>query len=380
MLILFFAYLMTFSANAQVRFTPVAGQYEAKGEFQYLNTSANYPSDGGSSSNLYGGGKLTRMLGVGEVSYDLSPAIRFWGGFSGGQTTADVVNSSQSVSSPVTNTHTLSGMSEGWVGAQWWIPFQKLHVVPQVDFVYPFTRVNQISPDPLLSDGAMQFTGGSWFMIPLNDLTPFGYVGATYRDEGRSALIPYSVGLRYGRNEGWWLQAEFRGFQSITDDTNSGNRNVRDGYLSLVDGGSYEFFAINPSRSEVSAMTGVHVNHFGIYGGVSKSVFGRGSADDFVIRVGLTFTGALFARAGRAPKPSEGFAPKPEKYDDAIFQNDLVPEPYTEEPVVVVPPPRKKASAKTKSKSRRAAPAAPMPNVEMLMKDTQKTLENKKGR
>ena len=83
MLTLFLAYIaMSMNANAQVRFAPVEGQYEIKGEYQYLTTSANYPVGGGSSNSLFGGGNYSRMLGSAEVTYDFSPAIRFWGGFS----------------------------------------------------------------------------------------------------------------------------------------------------------------------------------------------------------------------------------------------------------------------------------------------------------
>src|SRR4051794_20700412 len=80
------------TVHAQVRFAPVEGQYQAKGEFQYLTTSANYNSGSSNSMGSSFGTKLTRMLGAFEASYDYSPAIRVWGGFSGGQTTAVVVD------------------------------------------------------------------------------------------------------------------------------------------------------------------------------------------------------------------------------------------------------------------------------------------------
>ncbi|MGZ3722208.1 MAG: hypothetical protein ACXVA9_04710 [Bdellovibrionales bacterium] len=366
-----------------MRFAPVEGQYEAKGEFQYLTTSANYPSGGGSSSSLLFGGKLTRMLGVAEVTYDFSPAIRFWGGFSGGQTTTDNYNAAASVFSTVMQTKTLSGMSEGWLGGQWWTEYQKLDIVPQVDFVFPFSRANTNSPDPLLGEGAIRFQAGSWVMLPMNEFTPFGYLGFAYRDEGRSSLLPYNAGLRFGHPETWWIQAEVRGFQSITDDSNSGNRAVRDAYLINVDGGSYEFDAINPSRTDIAAMAGARFNQIGIYGGFSKSLVGRNSADDWEIRAGFTFTGAIFAKAKRSDVP-DGFSAPQEKYDDTIFQNDVVPEPYIEDPVVTPAPktaPLRNPTPATKNhaKPKKPVPDAPMPNVEMLMKDTQKSLEKKKA-
>lgn len=394
MLTLIFAYLLSSFASAQVRFAPIAGQYQAKGDFQYLTTSANYIAGGTSSTTLFGGGKLTRMLGEGEVTYDYSPAIRFWGGFNGGQTTAVVVDTLNSVFSTVTKTVVSSGLNEGYAGGQWWTELQKFDIVPQVDFVYPFSRVNMTSQNPLLGEGAMRFQGGSWAMYPMeNDLTPFVYAGLAYRDGGRSMLMPYSVGARYGKESHVWAQVEFRGYYSLTDDSDVNNRPVRDAYASFANGGSYEFYAVNPSRAELAGLIGMHVNQIGFYAGGSKTIYGRNSADDYQFVVGLSFNGTLFNRPKYSDGGGDDFSPekfnqKPEKYDDSLFQEQITPdEPIEDVPETIRPAPAAKPEVRpaTKPRERPAAkpkpaakPEAPMPNVEMLMKDTQKNLEKRK--
>lgn len=353
---------------AELRFVPVAGQYEAKGEFDYTTTSANYPSAGGSSLGLAAGAKLTRMLGVGEINYDYNSFLRFWGGFSGGQTQANVITGV--FPSIVTDTHTNSGMNEGWLGGQWWTEFESFDVVPQVDLVYPFFRIGGAAVDPLLGEGAMRLQAGSWIMLPFGNLTPFVYGGYAYRDEGRSSLFPYNVGLRYGERRNWWVQGEFRGYQTITDDSNAGNRGPREVILSHTDGGSYEFYSINPSRGEIAASGGFRYESFSVYGGASMSVFGRSSSDGWTAFAGVTFSGFYPKKAPREEQNS--FSEKAEKYDQQMFQE---PQPLTPDPVIEDTPPPPPPRKKTKSATPKKHKDEPMPNVEMLMKDTEKSLD-----
>ena len=71
---------------------------------------------------------------------------------------------------------------------------------------------------------------------------PFAFAGYEYRDGGRSALLPYSVGLHFRPNQ-WWIQAEYRGFTSISDDgdSDSNSRLLRTRYSNLVNGGSFRY-------------------------------------------------------------------------------------------------------------------------------------------
>jgi hypothetical protein len=396
MLTLILAYIaMSMNANAQVRFAPVEGQYEIKADYQYLTTSANYPIGGGTSNSLFGGGSYTRMLGTGEVTYDFTPAIRFWGGFSGGQATANVVNVSQSITSTVTQTNTNSGVNEGYLGAQWWTEYQALDIVPQVDFVFPFWRPNDQSSTPMLGEGALRFQAGTWVMLPLKDFTPFVYGGLAYQDGGRTSLFPYSVGARYGKANGWWIQGEFRGSVAFNNDAGSdpNSRAVRDALLSRTDGGSDQFYAINSSSHEVAAMAGFHYESFGIFGGASKTVFGQSAADDWTVTVGATFNGSLFPKKKNA---GAGFTEKKETYDKNLFKGPVTPEEdpeqiLMEKPAGAKPPPTATpapvdttapapglAPGQTpvpKPKRKKPKKEEPMPNVELLMKDTEKSLQ-----
>lgn len=384
---LIFALLtMSKSSFAQLRSPPQEGHFQFLGEFDYLTTSANYSAAGGPSQSLAGGGKLTNLSGTGEFTYDFSENIRAWAGLSGGQSQAYVIDTTYSTpTNIISDYHTNSGLSQGWIGAQGWWRLGEVDLVPEGDFIYPFFRVDQTSSNPLLGEGAMRLQAGSWLMLHLNELTPFVYGGYAYRDEGRSSLFPYSAGLRYERARTWWLQMQFQGYESIVNDANTNNRNLRDGYLSQADGGSYQYFAINPSHGEMAGQIGVQYANFAIFAGGSFSVYGRSSADYWSGNVGFIFSGGTRARHSEAPMlPSDdGFLMKPDKYDDSVFRESspVAPEAPEAPPQQVAPPqakPQSKAPARKKPR-KKVKKEEPMPNVEQLMKDTEKTLDKKRN-
>ena len=166
MLTLFFALLVnSMTAHAQLRLSPVEGDFEAKVQVDYTYSAANYPLTGGSSSALPANSKFVRNMGTGEFSYDWSKHFRTWAGLSGGQSTTSVVdNNNLNPTVIVTDTKTNSGLSEGWLGAQYWARRGGLTLVPQGDFVFPFFRVDTTSNNTLIGEGAMRMRGGGWVM------------------------------------------------------------------------------------------------------------------------------------------------------------------------------------------------------------------------
>lgn len=387
-MLIFVLLAMSKPLHAQYRLPPEESHFQLRGEFDYLTTSANYTSAGGSSIGLVGGGKLTNVSGLGEFTYDLNKQFRMWGGVSGGQTQAYVIDQTFTTSTDIiTDYHTNTGLSQGWIGAQGWWHFNQVDLVPEGDFVYPFFRVDQTSTSPLLGEGSMNLQAGSWIMVHLNQLTPFVYGGYTYRDGGRSALFPYSAGLRFEQSATWWVQMQLQGYQSLGNDSNSNARNIRDGFLNLTDGGSYQYFAINPSHGEVAGQIGVRFGAVSIYAGGSFSVYGSSSADDWSGHAGIMIDGGPTAKVQSSPlpaEPAEGFHEKLEKYDDRVFQENssVVPAKPAVEEEERLPAPVKKSVTHKKPVARKKPKPKPddtMPNVEQLMKDTEKTLDKKKN-
>ena len=185
--------------------------------------------------------------------------------------------------------------------------------------------------------------------------------------------MPYKVGLRYGQKQNWWIEGEFRGFETITNDTNTSNRTVRELYLNRVDGGSFQFYSINPSVGEVALIGGLQFESLGIYAGAATTVYGRSMADSWSAIVGVTFTGAIFAPVVRR----EEFNPRPDKYDEVLFKEKIVPEADITPLPLIVPKPRGPAKPRVDRVRKVRKAAQPEPSVELLMKQTEKTLEKK---
>ncbi len=355
---------MSLTAQAQLLPPPTAGEFEIKGEFNYFSTSSNYNPDGGKMT-LPNGSKLTQMMGLGEFIFDWTNEWRFTAGASAGQAAVD--------------SHTNSGLNEMWVGGQYWYELDAFDLVPEADLVYPGFRVKTESNDPLLGEGALRLKGGAWAIYQWDDFRPFGFLGYEYRDEGRSSLLNYKAGLQYAQSSAWWMQAELRGSSSMTNDSDTDNVG-RDVYLTRVQGGSYRDYSLTPSSHEVALLGGFHIGQMGVYAGCSTTYMGRSSADGLTALVGITFDGAFFPPVEAAPqvqsRPSgQHFNVKPEKFDNSLFNDN--PVPSSQVPTVVQKSARKRV---TRVRPKPIMPAAKPPamSVELLMKQTEKSLEKKK--
>lgn len=361
---------------------PVENDFFIRGQFDYYQTSANYPKGGGSSQGLPYNMRFSRLYLTGEAGYSFSKELRVWGGINGGQSTANVINYSQSGGSlVVTDTHTNSGINEGWLGAQYWVNLEGIDIVPQGQFTYPFWRVDRNSRDPLLGEGAMEVRPGVWVQMAFGNFLPFAYGGFDYRDEGRSGLFEYDLGTRYtGSSKKWWLQFDFRGFEAVTDDSASSllDQNLRTVYLTNTNGTSSDLYAINPGRGEIAFGGGWQPGRIGIYSGGWMSVYGHNSSDAWGFKAGFTWNSESFKRKKR---PSYQFSEPADRYDEKAFEEPVTPPPpsYTEpidEPAAPSAQRPKPAAPSMQTRKQRRADE-PMPDVESLMKDTQKSLEKR---
>ncbi len=368
MLTLFFSFLM--AARADIPQRPQPGGFELKSEFDYMSTHANYPPNGGTTQSLETRGKFVNMSGVGQFASDWDEHWRTYLGISGGQTSADVIDGQNTTPTNLAiDTKRVSGLNEGWAGIQWWNYLPRAQIVPQLDFSYPFFRATYDRDDPLLGEGAMRLQLGSWLLWHVADITPFAYLGGAYRDDRRSALIVYNIGLRYGRRGKFWLSGEYRGYNSVINDRDTDNRIPRDIYLSAVDGGSYAYGAVNPSVGEVAATAGMYWGPVAFYLGAATTVYGRSAASSITAIAGILFSGSFFESA--APVHEEKFEPKAEKYDETLFRQRLTPappqEPQDDEPRIET----------LHKEGRKYRPRRAEPKLDLMMKDTEKSMERR---
>lgn len=352
MLTLFFAWMMSF-AHAERPLAPRPGAFNAGATFSYYKTTANF-TDGGSSKSLFNGAQLTNMTGDATLAYDFSRALRASAGLSYGQTSTDSNNLFGTGNVGRSN----SGVNEAHASALGWFNFGTVTLAPQADFIYPFWRVNEQSDSPLLGEGAMVARLGGWALVRLDMFTPFAYVGYAYRDSRRSALLPYSVGLHVKPGI-WWVQAEYRGFTSVSSDGDSQNRLTRESYLTRINGGSLRNYSVEPSGGEAVLEAGVRLaGHFNLMAGYSLNVNGSRYADGSTIYAGLSYSGFMGGSSDkrvRLDEHPEEFEAEKNSYDESLFRN----EPIEDEP-------KKKIQRK---------PRKAQPGLDKLMNETERTLQ-----
>lgn len=359
---------------------PRAGTWEARGTYSYFSTEQNYSST--DTNVLVGDGSFTHMMGEGLVTYDWQPDWRFSAGMNFGWSESD----------DGSFTRTNSGVNELLFSAQKWYESGPFDIAPQGDFVYPLWRVDEADDNVLIGEGAMRIRGGAWAFWPRDTYKPFAYLGFEYRDGGRSYLLPYSVGVKLKLNEAW-AQAEFRGYESIVDDADSDNFAVRQTYLTRVDAGSFKFYSINPSGSEINLSGGIQMGQFGVFGGFAISLSGNNSADGWTGYGGITYSPPDFTAA---PKKNydDGFEVKRERYDEGLFkeqreeeQPQFVEDPNFKEPARLPPeaPPERVSRPKkvdvqlelrkVKPKKKKKRPARRSKNIDNMMNEAESALE-----
>lgn len=343
MLTVFFLVTAILPARAERPLAPRAGRWTVGAELGVLNTDENYNSDGDAT----GGVKFDHLLGALRGSYDVNNILRLKTAVSIAQSKAEPALGGANSAS-----HTQSGLNEVSAGALAWFQMQQFALAPDMDLVVPVQRVNEESDVPLIGEGALRARFGGWAILKLDPVQPFAFAGYEFRDGGRSSQIPYALGAHL-QTRNWWLQGEFRGAFSAGDDADSGEPTVRVDYLRRVDGGSFAYYAVEPSFSELAAESGFRVNGWNFFLGFATTVRGRNFAKGNTFYGGISFSTGSEPERERIP-PKDRFEMEQHKYDESLFNKD----------------PAKPESRKIRKKVRKH------PSMEKMLHETEKDLQN----
>lgn len=363
MLTLFLApFLFILTAGAEVPDPPQAGRMRTDAHLRYFTSNANFGEGGGSSVDLPNGAELKNGVIDGVFNYDFNSSLRVFGGARGGW-----INTSDGFIE-----RDASGLTDVLAGGQYWMQIRRLRLVGQGDFSFPTLRVDEGSDEALVGEGAMSLRAGGWLIYPSGSWDPFVYLGVDYRDDGRSSLIPYAAGTKF-TNETWWLQLEMRGYQSVTDDDAASDRILRNAYLTRIQGGSYRYYAVNPSAHEVAFEAGLDLGAVLFSGGVAKTVLGENTADGLTFMIGLSFVpGGTDYRQERFGSNDEDFELDTGPIEDVdLFQNE---DPRT------TPGQKRRARQRARIEREMSAPVSsgPSPTVTLRKKPrTRKPLKTK---
>lgn len=233
-------------------------------------------------------------------------------------------------------------------------------IIPEFTGYYSAEKAES-SEEVLTTDGASYFEIGSHILKKFSAFTFHGFLSYQYRMEGYSSLLNYQTDLTY---LGSSFAATFglRGFESVTDDDYTNNPNYRFNYLKIVNGSSYLFGSVNPSRMDLFGQIKFSAtNSIDVYGGVAKSLRGKNSGDILTVTVGLEyFFEPLFQRRrSYIPKEPDTFQYEEEKIDPIIekkIRTYSKPKAKPKEKKRIFAPKKKKPSTKKRIRKRKALP------------------------
>lgn len=210
--------------------------WEFQASTRYFKTEANYSSSGSSFSSL-GSGRYFQQL-------DIDFATRYiWGknwAFSGG------FGIGNAESKDLTSVRTNSALRDASFGVEYLAYEGFVDVIPELKVVVPLETYNQNTDSVMITEGVLEVQPRLTVQKDFGSFNGFTYGGFTYRDQGRSFLLPYGVGAEW-KLSGSRIGAELSGSMSITDDEDTNNKTQRLIVTDRVNGGSLYHSAVNPS-------------------------------------------------------------------------------------------------------------------------------------
>lgn len=202
----------------------------------FFYSEANYENFGDGSSNLTSGNHY-QLLDM-NFSTRYMPT-RTWSVFASG-----AMSSAESKNSVATRTNTTFTNIVGGFDFVLYDGFVQL--VPEFGALIPMQKIDKAGDDALNSEGVYEFWGRLTAQKDFGTARIYGWLGYDYRGDSRSSLMPWGGGLQL-KATSLRFGGEIIGSQSISDDTDTGSKYIRNAYLQNVNAGSYKFYSVNPS-------------------------------------------------------------------------------------------------------------------------------------
>lgn len=255
-----------------------AGYFSFGAETTYLSTKANY-NNSGKSADLISPYKFGAFQSLLYGRYDFTNEVSFFAELPLNYTTSEnVVDKYSAFNAP--------GIT---LGANYNISLSGFNLIPQFKAYYAIEQYDANSTEVLSSDGVTYLDVGTHAFMRSQNFILHGFMSYQYRMEGFSSLLNYQVDATY-RASAFSLVFGTKGFESITDDDDTNMRAIRELHLLDINGGSLMYGAVNPSRLDLFTQAKFAITQsMDIYGGVSKSLRGKNSADLLTATVGLEY-------------------------------------------------------------------------------------------
>lgn len=212
-------------------------------EFRPQNfvATGNYNRDGTGTNNLPANNSYT--LTNLDFGFRWTPSLN-WGIYT-------QMNASSSTSFDGKVTRNNSGLNNAKIGFDY-LFYSGNRVEWIMDFfsLFPFKRIETTDDTSANQEGVIEVGGRIIWRMSFKYFVPFASIGLTYRDDGRSTLMPVSLGseLVFGSNS---LGVALTGFNSVLHyDEKTSNRYQRESFNTQKNGGAYKFYAVNPNYLE----------------------------------------------------------------------------------------------------------------------------------
>lgn len=184
---------------------------------------------------------------------------------------------------------TNSGLSEYYLGTDMKFSYSWAEVIPTLSLTYPAEKIDESSDTAINSDGSMRIDLLLNLQTKMGRTNLFGNFGYAYRDQGRSSLLPWSAGILWDL-KGSEIGGRIFGFQSITDDKDTGADYNRLSLINRVSAGSYLYYSVNPSVIDSEVLYNYYMNNdskFLFTAGLT--LLGNNYAQNYHLSVALQF-------------------------------------------------------------------------------------------
>lgn len=252
--------------------------FDFKGE--YFSTDSNYSSSGGVYNALPAGNYYR--------SYDFNFSARTtipkknWALYADSQLSAAESKGSS-------GTRTNSGITHLRVGTDYIMYEDSFALIPDFSFLYPFTK-NEFNGDSVaINEGAIELSARLLAQTKLKYFKLGGFAGVTYRDSGRSSLIPYGAILEMQLTK-WTFGGNLQGYTSANYDSDSANSGSRDAWFLRTNGGSKKNAAVNPMLMESNLWAQVRTTkNLNFMFGLGFTLNGANTSNSWNIMGGLSY-------------------------------------------------------------------------------------------
>lgn len=159
-----------------------------------------------------------------------------------------------------------SSLSEMSVGLETIVLTRYVDFIPEFQALFPIETYSQTQTSAVNGEGVMQLKLLLNMQKNMGTWSPYGYFGFNYRAEGRGGLLPWLVGVNFGKEN--IFGAELFGFQTLIDDNDAKNATTKEArltFLTNVNAGSYYYASLSPVRVDSKVYYRAHMSDFWMF-------------------------------------------------------------------------------------------------------------------